>query len=94
MYGAYLMMAGWKDGQDIHFTCHAYIYKYFHITFPKENFEPTCAPFPRVELETSELTIKESSRETAVTKADDSLGRLDLHPKEEAGSLETNFFMY
>jgi hypothetical protein len=39
------MMAGWKDGQDI-----AYIYKRFHIKFPKENSEPTGAPFPGVEL--------------------------------------------
>ena len=91
VYGAYLMMAGWKGGQDIDFTCQANIYKHFHIKFPKENFEPIGAPFPGVELETGGFTIKKSSRETAVTKAGHSVGRLGLHPKEEARSRKTIF---
>jgi hypothetical protein len=55
VYGAYLMMVGWKDGQDIDFTCQANIYEHFHIKFPKENFEPTGAPFPGVEVENGRL---------------------------------------
>jgi hypothetical protein len=94
VYDAYLMVAGWKDGQDSDFPCQPNIYKHFHIKFPKENFEPTGAPFPGVELETGGLIIKTSSRETAVTKAGHSVGRLGLHPKEEAGSRKTIFFMY
>ena len=94
MYGAYLMMAGWKDGEDSDFPYQANIYKHFNMKFPKENFEPTGAPFPGVELETGGLIIKKSSREAAVAKAGHSVGRLGLHPKEKAGSRKTIFFMY
>jgi len=87
------MMIGWKDGQDIDFTCQANIYKYFHTKFSKENFQPTGAPLPGVELETGGLTINKSPRETAVTKAGHSVGRLGLHPNEEAESGKTIFFM-
>ena len=93
VYCVYLMMAGWKDWQDIGFTFQVNIYKYFHTKFPKENFERTGAPLPGVELETVGVTINKSSRETVVTRADHSVGRLGLHPKEEVESWKTIFFM-